>query len=104
MQDKNCQVGYIYELFGMQGAENIASQLTNKKICLIMQRLIANICGLWSSQKGEATSPCWSSSWRRMHKIRREIGGCRVTSTGRDGSARLTFQKRGKGSKREYEE
>lgn len=83
MQDKNCQAGCIYELFGMQGAENIASQLTNKKICLIMQRLIANICGLWSSQKGEATSPCWSSSWGRMHKICREIGGCRVTSTGR---------------------
>lgn len=103
MQDKNCQAGCIYELFGMQGAENIASQLTNKKICLIMQRLIANICGLWSSQKGEATSPCWSSSWGRMHKIHREIGGCRVTRR-EDGSARLTFQKRGKVSKREYEE
>lgn len=87
----------------MQGAENIASQLTNKKICLILQRLIANICGLWSSQKGEETSPCWSSSWGRMNKIHIEIGVCSVTSTGRDGSARLTFQKRGKGGKRKYE-
>lgn len=67
-----------------------------------MQRLIANICGLWSSQKGEDTSPCWSSSWGRMHKIQREIEGCRITRTGRDGSARVTSQKRGKGSKKEY--
>lgn len=67
-----------------------------------MQRLIANICGLWSSQKGEDTSSCWSSSWGRMHKIQREIEGCRITSTGRDGSAHVTFQKRRKGSKKEY--
>lgn len=31
MQDKSCQVGCSCELFEMQGAENTASQLTNKK-------------------------------------------------------------------------
>lgn len=66
MQEESCQDGGGCELcfsIGMQGAENIASWLTNKKSRVILQRLIANICGLWSSQKGEETSRCWSSSW-----------------------------------------
>lgn len=56
MQDESRQDGGGCELcfsVGMQGAENIASRLTNKKSRLVLQRLIANICGLWSSQNGE---------------------------------------------------
>lgn len=36
MQDKSCQVGCSCELFEMQGAENTASQLTNKKKIVLL--------------------------------------------------------------------
>lgn len=101
MQDESCQDGRGCELFGTQGAENTASQLTNKKPVLFCKGSLQTSAGCGVPKRGKKPLPVGAAAEGRMQRMHREIGLLRVTSPGRDGSAGLTFQKKEKGGARE---